>query len=166
MRGAGASAFYCGAEMATLSLQPAPPIAADGPALTRVMQRAGLTRNEVIRVAGPAAVTAVLWLNRHGYDRAAFVHANRVATMAPVDALLIPHACEARELADLLGEADCLREGGVLIVQTAPGGGAVGAESIPGLLATLGYQIEHSLSERGRNVCIARRRGFGFRLAA
>jgi hypothetical protein len=164
--GVGASAHHGGAPMATFALQPAPPLAADGAALARVLQRAGLAKDSVIRVTGHAGPTAALWLSRHGYDRAAYVHAHWVATMESVDALLIPHACGALELADLLQGAKCMREGGALIVQTAPNGQAQGHDNGDGLLQALGYQVEHRLSERGRDVCIARRRGLGFKKAA
>jgi hypothetical protein len=150
--------------IATRTLQPAQPLAADGAALGRVLQQAGLTKASVIRVTGPAGLTAGLWLCRHGYERAAYVHRNWVGTPGSADALLAPHACGAEELAELLQAGACLREGGVLIAQTAsdrPG------EGLAALLAQLGYQLEHRLSDKGRDVFVARRCGApGFRKAA
>ena len=108
----------------------------------------------------------MLWLYRHGYERAAYVHANWVATMGSVDALLVPHACGAQELFDLLHNAQCMREGAVLIVQTSPNGSAQGHDNVPDLLQPLGYRIEHCLSEKGRDICIARFRGVDFKKAA
>jgi hypothetical protein len=102
--------------MTPSTLQLASPLAADGHALARVLHRAGINRGSTIRVAGSAGPAAVVWLNHHGYDRAAFVHANWVASMGAVDALLIPQACGALELADLIRTAEFIREGGVLIV--------------------------------------------------
>jgi hypothetical protein len=141
--------------MAKLAVQPTPPLAADGAALAHVLHRAGVTKGSAIRVTGPTGPTAVLWLYRHGYERAAYVHPNWVATMGSVDALLVPHACGAQELSDLLHNARCMREGAVLIVQTPPNGSAQGLDSIPDLLRPMGYRIEHCLSEKGREVCIA-----------
>jgi hypothetical protein len=143
--------------MVTHTVQLAPPLAADGAALLRVLHQAGATRNSVVRVTGPAGVAAVLWLNRHGYEQAAFVQAHCVASMRPVDVLLIPHACGARELGDLLDGGDCLREGGILIVQTPGQRFVQGQDSIGTVLQSLGYQLEHHFSDKGRNVYVARR---------
>jgi hypothetical protein len=152
--------------MTTYALQPALPLAADGAALSRVLQRAGVTKTSVVRVTGPAGLAAIFWLSRHGYDRAAYVHPNRVATMDPVDALLVPHACQAQALTDLIQGGGCLREGGVLIVQ-APPAGLVGVnDSVPAVLEPLGYAVEQPLSDKGRDIYIARRRGYGFKTAA
>ena len=153
--------------MATLTLQPASPLAADGAALTRLLQRAGLNRKSVIRVTGPAGMTAIMWLYRRGYEPAAYVHANWVATMETADALIIPHTCEVQELADLLQGGSCLREGGVLIVQASAVASIEGVGSVSNLLEPLGYRVEHRLRERGRDVYVARRVGLdGFKKAA
>jgi hypothetical protein len=153
--------------MATYALPPAAPLAADGAVLSRVLQQAGVTKTSVIRVTGPVGATAVLWLFRNGYERAAYVHANWVATMVSVDALLIPHACGLQELADLLEGGDCLRDGCVLIVQTPSAPFAEGSDSVSAVLKPLGYQVEQRLSDKGRDIHIARRRGLGgFRKAA
>jgi hypothetical protein len=143
--------------MASSSLQPAQPLAADGGALSRVLQQAGVSRDSVLRVTGAAGLTAIFWLCRHGYERAAYVHPDRVATMVPADALLIPQACGTRALAVLLQGGGCLREGGALIVQTLSE--AQGGDDLRAVLEPLGYQIERRLSDKGRGVCVARRRG-------
>jgi len=145
---------------------PAPPIAADGGALTRVLDWAGVTRNSLVRVTGSAGPAAMLWLDQHGYRRASYVHPRFVAEMEPVDVLLIPHACAAEELAEILQTGACLRDGGVLIVQTPPLRLVQGVDSIPAVLEPLGYVVEQRLSDKGRTVQIARRRGFGFKAAA
>lgn len=164
--GAGALAYLFGASMATIALQPTPPLAADGAALAHALHCAGVTKASAIRVTGPAGPTAVLWLYRHGYEHADYVHAHWVATMGSVDALLVPHACGAQELADLLQDAKWMREGAVVIVQTLANDSSPGHHSIPDLLEPLGYQIERCLSDKGRNVCIARLGGMGFKKAA
>jgi hypothetical protein len=152
--------------MPAFAVQPSSPLAADGPALIRVLHRAGLARASAIHVTGPAGVPAALWLTCHGFNRVAYIHANWVASAKPVDALVIPHACPASELARVLQGADCVRAGGVLIVQTPPNASAQGAESVGSVLEPLGYQVEHRLSDRGKDVCIARRRGFDLKKAA
>ena len=53
--------------MTASSLSPTQPLAADGPAMMRILQRARITKASTIRVTGAAGVTAVLWLARHGY---------------------------------------------------------------------------------------------------
>lgn len=145
---------------------PAQPLAADSAALTRVLGRAGVTKQSLVRVTGSAGPTAMLWLSQHGYDRAAYVPASRVREMDPADALLIPHACPAEELADTLRSGACLREGGVLIVQTPAQRVVQGLDAIPAVLEPLGYAVEQQLREMGRTIQIARRRGFGFKAAA
>jgi hypothetical protein len=145
--------------MATSSGLPA--LATDGRALARVLARAGLTRESIVRVTGPAGPTATLWLNRHGYDHAAYVHPNWVAARAAADALLIPHACGAEELADLLHDGDCVRDGGVLILQAAPDRFAKGYDSLYSVLQPLGYRMEQHISDRGLDIHIARRSGAG-----
>ena len=147
--------------MTTFSLQPTQPLAADGAALTSILQQAGVTKTSLVRVTGPAGPTAVLWLGRHGYERAAYVYSNRVATMQPADALLVPHACRTQELADLLGGGGCVREGGVLVAQTQSERFVPGYDSVSAVLEPLGYQVERRVCDKGRDVYIARRRGVG-----
>lgn len=149
------------------TVQPTQPLAADGAALGRVLQQAGVAKDAAVRVTGPAALTAVFWLYRHGYAKAAFVHATHVATMEAADALLIPHTCGTRELAAVLQGGGCLREGGVLIVQTPTELVPEGYDTIDGLLLRLGYLVERRVAEKGRHIYIARRQGFGgFKQAA
>jgi hypothetical protein len=145
--------------MTACNAQPIQPLAADGPAMTRILQRARVGRDSVIRVTGPAGATAILWLSRHGYERAAYVHSHWVATVSPADALLIPQTCTAQDLAELLQGGDCVREGGVLIVQAPPARSALPGDSVPTLLQSRGYQVQDHVSERGRDVYIARRIG-------
>ena len=153
--------------MTTCILQPAQPLAADDGALTRVLRQAGVTRQSAVRVTGPAGLTAVLWLYRHGYGQAAYVHANWVASTRSADALLIPHPCGGEELAGLLDRGDCLRDGGVLIVQTPAELTDFELDTMVALLDARGYRLEHRLFEKGRAVFIARRSSIGgFKKAA
>ena len=131
-------------------LQPDLPLAADDGALMRVLRQAGLGRDCVIRVTGPAGLTAVLCLYRRGYERAAYVHPNWVTVRGAADALLIPHACGMQELAGLLERGDGLREGGILIVQTCASRSSQPADGLPAILEPRGYEIEQHVSDRGR----------------
>jgi len=152
--------------MATFHIQPAQPLAADGAALTHVLNRAGVGKLSLVHVTGPSGPMAMLWLNRHGYQRALYVPESRIGAGGPADALLVPHAVGADELTRLLRDGECLREGGVLIVQTSAARSAMGGESIPAALAPIGYEIQCRLSDRGRDIYIARRCGMGFKQAA
>jgi hypothetical protein len=142
-------------------LQAVHALAADGRALHRVLKQAGLTKDSVVRVTGPAGPTAALWLYRHGYEYAAYVHPNWVAAKTSADALLIPHACGAEELSGLLQDGDCVREGGVLIVQASSDRFARSFDSLRAMLRPRGYQVEKHISDRGLDICIARRLGSG-----
>jgi hypothetical protein len=150
----------------THAFQPAQPLAADGAALAYVLDRAGVTKTSLIRATGFAGPTAVLWLNNHGYERAAYVHAHWISVMEPVDALLIPHTCTAEALSNLLQGGGGLREGGALIVQSVSGRDNQGSDSIHGVLRPLGFMVESRVHDKGRNIYIARRVGFGFNKAA
>ena len=153
--------------MSSLTLQPARPLAADDDSLLRVLKQAGVGKDDLIRVSGPAGPAAVLCLYRHGYERAAYVHPNWISATRAADAMLIPHPCGTTELAGMIQGGDCLREGGVLIVQVQADRSAQAADSVPELLRHVGYDVAGGLSGRGGDVCIARRRSLGgFRKAA
>ena len=154
--------------MSILTLQPAAPLAADGAALAHVLQRAGVSRNSLIRVTGPAGPTAMLWLGRNGYRRTVYARAiSGGAQTEPADAWLVPHACSKAELAELLESVEALRDGGVLILQAAARRTAEDGDGVLGLLHAFDFQIELSLVDRGRIVYVARRQGLGgFRQAA
>ncbi|MFI4976919.1 MAG: hypothetical protein ACHP84_20485 [Caulobacterales bacterium] len=148
-------------------MQPAQPLGGDSAALTRVLQQAGVAKDAAVRVTGPAGPTATIWLSRSGFERATYVHASHVAAMEPADVLLVPHSCGVQELGELLQGGSCLREGGVLIVQTALEPTGMGGERVSALLTPLRYELEHHISDRGREIYIARRLGFGgFKQAA
>ena len=159
---AGAPALTCGASMTAYSFQPTAPLASDGAALSRVLERAGVTRTSTLRVTGPAGPMAAIWLERHGYEHAAYVHTHWIATMEPVEALLIPQTCGTDALTGLLRGGGGLRQDGILIVQVQQD-----SDTLAILLRSLGFEIEQRVHEAGRQVCIARRRGLdGFKKAA
>ncbi|MEI9964612.1 MAG: hypothetical protein WDM92_07815 [Caulobacteraceae bacterium] len=67
----------------------------------------------------------------------------------------------------MLRAGDCVREGGVLIVQAPAAPSAGGPDPAAALLSPLGYQVEQRLTDKGRAIYIARRLGLGdFRKAA
>lgn len=149
------------------SLQPVLPIAADADALRRALRRAGVAHDSRLLVTGPAGLTALIWLYRHDYPQAVYVPANRVADLRmPGDALLIPHACRTEELAEMLGDGHCVREGGALIVQ-APVMRQAELVTVPTVLERVGFEVETQLAGRGHRIYLARRVGAdGFRKAA
>ena len=67
--------------MITRSVQPSPPLAADGAALARVLHQAGVAKDSLIWVTGPAGLAVLIWLGREGYHQASYAHANRIAAM-------------------------------------------------------------------------------------
>jgi hypothetical protein len=144
--------------MAVHSFQPIHPLAADGVEMARALKHARVSKADVIRVTGPAGLTAMLWLCRRGYEQAVFVRGEGIGSRGPADALLIPHPCGAHELAGLLAAGKAVREGGALIVQVAAG---EAPEAITALLEPLGYRLEQRLSGNGHTVLIARRSAIG-----
>ena len=144
------------------ALQIAPPLAADGPALTHVLQRAGVTKDDLVRVTGPAGLTAVLWLARKGYRRAVYAPAlGAVAHHEPADAVLIPSACLRHDLVRLIKGPVGLRAGGALIFQSWSQHAGDDPDGITGPLGACGYKVEHTLLDKGRAVYIARRQDMG-----
>jgi hypothetical protein len=144
--------------MTALTFNPSQPIAADSAALNRVLHRARVHKDSLVRVCGKAGMTAMLWLCRHGYQRAAYSHAGCLGATDAADVLLIPNLCGPDELGEILGRGGRLREDGVLIVQ--------GGEGSPALLQAFGFEVEHRLSDKGRAVYVARRRSATLKQAA
>ena len=129
-------------------------------ALVQLPQTAGVSKGDVVRVTGPNGLRAMYWLNRLGYRNAAYVHPRRVATMPPVDALLVPHPCSAQELDGLIHGGACVREGGVLIVQTTAAWAPEGGDTVTALLLRRDFRVEARLSQGGCHFCVARRQAF------
>jgi len=137
--------------------QPLQPLAADGGALMRVMIAAGVDKRDLIRVVGPSAPLAALWLGSHGYERAVVVRTPARGTPPrPADAVLIGHPCAAGELAGLLAVAGEVTDEGVVLVQTRPGRSGEEAEAMAAALGELGYRVQRRLNDKGRPIFIAR----------
>lgn len=135
--------------------------------MARVLRQAGVAKDDLIWVTGPAGLTALIWLDRQGYVRASYAHANRIREMRPADVVMVPHACHSAELAAMFENAACVRDCGVLIVQVAGSPSAAILADPASMLVELGYEVEHRIAEKGRTVLVARRSGHGdLRLAA
>ena len=129
-------------------------------ALVRVLQQAGVSKNDLIHVSGPGSLPALLWLCRQGYAKALHLtpQSPRCAIEA-ADALLIPHLPKACDLTSVLRSAGRLREGGVLIIRA---GSRLGpAETLVQIAPAFGYLIENQLHETGHMIVVARREAAG-----
>jgi hypothetical protein len=140
--------------------QPLQPLAADGGAMMRVLIAAGVDKADLIRVAGPSAPLAALWLSRHGYERAVVARAAPGPAARAADAILIAQPCSPDELGDLMAITGDVHEDGVVLVQTRQGPGGDGAEALANVLGRLGFRAQRRLNDKGRPIFIARRVGF------
>ena len=128
---------------------------ARGDTLTEVLTAAGVNRDSIVRVTGPAGLAALLWFSRHGFNQVGYVRADN-HPLVDGDLLLIPQTCEAPVLDAILSHGPGVRPGGVLIVQTPePAEGKL--DPIHGLLKRHGYAIERCLHGRHREMHVARR---------
>jgi hypothetical protein len=139
--------------------QPLQPLAADGGAMMRVLIAAGVGKPDLIRVAGPSAPLAAIWLSRHGYERAVVARAAPSGTARPADAILIGQPCPAAELAELMAVAGDVHDDGVVLVQTRQGRGGEEAEAVAAVLGRMGFRAQRRLNDKGRPIFIARRVG-------
>jgi hypothetical protein len=140
--------------------QPAQPLATDGGGLLRVLQAADVGKRDLIRVVGPSGALAAMWLGQHGYDRVVFAQSAASPSASPADAVLVAHPCVAADLTALVGDADAIRAGGALIVQTRPGPRGEEVEAVAAWLRRAGFASQRQLNDKGRPVCIARRIGW------
>jgi hypothetical protein len=153
--------------MTVHAFQPASPLAGDGVALAHALQRGGVRKESLVCVTGPAALTAMLWLARRGFQRAVLAAAGSARLGEPADVLLIPHACSSEQLRSLLSKGARLGARGVLIVQIAGGQADGGPDDPAATLVSLGFELRCKLADRGRTVLIAHRAGSDdFRKAA
>jgi hypothetical protein len=139
------------------SLMTIEPLAADAPSdfggLVPCLELAGLSRRNLILVAGPGALPAMLWLCRHGYERAMHLGPGSPRCGAETaDALFVPHLSGAGGLTSILASGGCVREEGVLVLRTGASA-AVG----PAELLAAGWGLQRRLTENGHAVLVARR---------
>jgi len=138
------------------------PLPSDSGGLAPCLDEAGVSRSDLILVAGPGSLPAMLWLCRHGYERAVHLNASSSRRASPAaDVLFIPHLAAASGLASILPPAGCLREGAVLVLRTPAGATGMSAE-----LASAGWSLEHRLTEKGHAILVARRLAEADRKAA
>lgn len=129
------------------------PLPTDIGGLIPCLTEAGLSSSDLILVAGPGSLAAMLWLCRHGYEKAMHLGPRSPRCASPAaDALFVPHLTGAAGLPFILPAAGCVREGGVLILRTAAGAAGLTAE-----LATAGWGLKNRLTEKGHAVLVSRR---------
>jgi hypothetical protein len=134
--------------------------------LPALLARAGVTSASVIRVTGPGALPALLWLCRHGYDQVGYVRSGPGGPHEEEpDALLVAHTLGDLELKLLLPMTRQLRPSGVLIFRhrVGPGSSAVALEW---LLKQHGLVLETRLAYAARELVVARRAESALRRAA
>jgi hypothetical protein len=129
------------------------PPSSDFDGLIPCLDLAGLLRSDLILVAGAGALPAMLWLCRHGYEKAMHLGSRspRCGTET-ADALFIPHLSAASGLASILPAAGYVRDDGVLILRTGAGATVGSAD-----LLAAGWGLERRLTENGHAVLVARR---------
>jgi len=134
---------------------------ADRPAhpdlLPRFLREAGVSKASRIGVTGPSALSALLWLCRHGYDHVGYIRSGEGAPHEEQsDAILVAHTCGELELKRALSVARQVRPGGVFIfrLRTHPGSSLLGVEW---LLKQHGFSVERRLEGVRRALVVARR---------
>jgi hypothetical protein len=140
--------------MTTHLYQPFQPLAADGGAIARVLSAAGVDKRDLIRIVGPSAPVAALWLAQHGYQRAVVARAGGSPQAA--DAVLIGQPCGPAELAALMMAAGAVADDGAVMVQSRTG---EEAGALADALGRMGYRAQRRLNDKGRPVLIVRRVG-------
>jgi hypothetical protein len=133
--------------------------------LTTLLEGVGVTKSSVIRVTGPSALCALLWLCRHGYQQVGYVRAGEGSPHEEPDAILVAHTCDEVDLKRLLTVGRQVRPGGAFIFQLhlVPEGSALGVDW---LLEQAGFAIERRFDGERRALIIARRRALAMRKAA
>ena len=141
--------------MSVHSLQPPASTAAEN-VLVQALRQAGLCEHDLIHVAGPGALPAMLWLCRRGFERAQSICLHSPSCGAEAaDALLIPHLSLVEDLPRLLQGAPAVREGGVLIVRAGARCGPAGI--FASLAQPFGFDLEQHVVDKGHALYVARR---------
>ena len=134
--------------------------------LVAFLERAGVTRSSLIRVTGRSALSALLWLCRHGYDQVGYVRAGAGSPHEEEpDAIIVAHTCNELDLKRLLAVGRDVRPGGAFIFQLHAGPQA-SAAGVEWLLEQAGFSIERRVEGERRALIIARRRAAAIRKAA
>lgn len=133
--------------------------------LSQLLAEAGVRPGSNIRVTGPGSLSALLWLCRRGYDRVGCLQAGRRSPADDAEALLVAHTATGGWLADLLDRGPHVREGGVMIVQTAHAP-AANDGVVEAVFRAHRFNVVRRLSGVHRNVLVARRAVSELRAAA
>lgn len=126
--------------------------------LSTILEDAGVNASSAVRVTGKDGLAPLIWLCRHGFDDVAYVHYDGGGPRDPADVLLILQSTPPAELEHLLNERPCLREGGLLIVQTPALKTESGRDPIHLILERAGYVVERCVPRRSNEIHVARRR--------
>ena len=124
--------------------------------LAQLLAEAGVRPGSNIRVTGPGSLSALLWLCRRGYDRVGCLQAGRRSPADDAEALLVAHTATGGWLADLLDRGPHMREGGVMIVQTAHAS-AANDGVVEAVFRAHRFNVVRRLSGAPRDVLVARR---------
>ncbi|PZQ64909.1 MAG: hypothetical protein DI570_03575 [Phenylobacterium zucineum] len=133
--------------------------------LLSVLADAGVDRASIVRVTGPCALPALLWLCRHGFDQVGHLRGDGCPHEDAPDALIAAHACDELGLKRLAPLARLVRPGGVLMVQVRQDA-FDGPAAVDWLLRTAGFAAERRLAGGRRALLVARRSAPGLRAAA
>lgn len=131
--------------------------------LSQLLTEAGLDAASAIRVTGPGALPALIWLCRRGYENVGCLQAGARAPAEETDALLAAHTASGDWLGALLDNGPHVRRGGVVIVQTAP---SVGGGAAARIFHGHGFDLVRRLPGAHRDVLVARRSGWQLKEAA
>jgi hypothetical protein len=133
--------------------------------LVALLERVGVTKSSVIRVTGPSALSALLWLCRHDYQQVGYMSAIGGGPHEEPDAIIVAHTCNELDLKRLLAAGRQVRPGGVFIFQLRSGedGSPLGVDW---MLESGGFTSEQRLDGEHRSLIIARRRTLALRKAA
>ncbi len=136
-----------------------------GNALSAILTEAGIDKDSVVRVTGPAGLAALLWFSRHGFNHVGYVRADNHPAVDG-DLLLVPQTCDLTGLDAILARGPSVRPGGILIVQTPEPAAGSPSDPVHDLLIRRGYAIERCLHGRHRELHVARRRVAPLAIAA
>jgi hypothetical protein len=136
-----------------------------GLAFGEILSAAGIHKDSVVRVTGPAGLAALLWFSRHGFNQVGYARPVDRPTVDG-DLLLVPQTCGVEALDAILSHGPKVRPGGVLIVQTPEPPPDTRTDPVHDLLVQRGYIIELCLHGRHRELHVARRRASPLAFAA
>lgn len=128
--------------------------------LSELLRSGGITPASIVRVTGPGALSALIWLCRHGYEKVGCLKAGQRSPADDAEALLVARTCTPAVLEALLAAGPHVCCGGVMIVQAEP------AAPVEGVFHRYGFRVERRLRGRHREVLVARRMAAGLRRAA